>query len=136
MAISQPIVGQPVSVELWGKPITDEVNRITPLVASTAWADLTLTNGWVNLGAPRANTSWRLLGGFCILRIGMKNGTSGASCFTLPAAARPSYYIDTQVRCESAMGWLNFDSSGNAVVFVAAGGANTFVGGLVVYPLV
>lgn len=131
MAITVPVVNTALSVSAFGKPVADQLNSIAP----TAWTDLTLSNGWSNVVGSRPNTGWKTQGGFGILRIAMKGGTSGLACFTLPAAARPTYYIDSQIRCGPGMGWINFDSTGSTVLFVANGGDNTLAAGLIVYPL-
>lgn len=98
MAISTPVVGQPVSVELWGKPITDETNRITPIangvnivgyanfVAATIPSGYTQANltmnatGSIAKGITFATTGWTILTAGCYLIFGqyLLSGTAGA----------------------------------------------------------
>lgn len=92
MAITAPIAGQPVSVENWGKPVTDEINRMTPLVvAATAWANATLANGWTNYGGGAQVLQYRKIGDIVYLRGSLKSPGGGApvTITTLPAGFRP-----------------------------------------------
>jgi hypothetical protein len=56
----------------------------------TAWTAPTLTNSWVNFGAPYETAGYRRDAlGFVHLKGVVKSGTAGASIFTLPAGYRP-----------------------------------------------
>jgi hypothetical protein len=61
--------------------------RLTP----EAWITPTLTNGWVNYGAPRQNMSFRKTPtGDVVIRGSVKNGANNTVVFTLPVGYRPA----------------------------------------------
>lgn len=54
----------------------------------TAWTDVSFSNSWVNYGSGQ-DVQYRLNGDKVELRGRMKDGTLGATAFTLPADFRP-----------------------------------------------
>ena len=89
MAIVRPVTKTKIATVSWGIPITDEVNRMTPLVvAPTAWTALTLTNGWVVVGGWQV-PQYRKIGDIVYLRGLMQSGTFNSTAATLPAGFRP-----------------------------------------------
>lgn len=90
MAIARPVTKTIISTTAWGIPITDEVNRLSPLVdrvQATAWTTLPLTNGWVSYDANRP-AQVRKVGDICYLRGVIRTGTWGPFA-TIPAGYRP-----------------------------------------------
>lgn len=94
MAITPPTPQTMVNATTWGKPITDEVNRMTPLVvAPTAWVNFTLTNSWTNdSGAPPAG--YRKVNDIVYLRGSVSGGGSNTSLGTLPVGFRPPTQVN------------------------------------------
>lgn len=92
MAIIRPVTKTIISSLGWGIPITDEVNRLTTVVASlqpTPWAGLTLQNGWTNYGGGYDVASYRKVGDMVQVKGTVRNGTVGQVWATLPVGYRP-----------------------------------------------
>lgn len=88
MAIAVPVAATALSVASFGKPVVDEINRITPITTVTAWTTPTFTNNWVNAGGSQA-AQFRKIGDVVYLRGAISNGTMATSAFTMPAGFRP-----------------------------------------------
>jgi hypothetical protein len=95
MAIVRPTTKTLISTTNWGIPITDEVNRLTPLVDNktpTAWVPITLMNGWTNFDANAYGVlAYRKIGDIVYMRGAVAGGT-GDIC-NLPVAARPAKHL-------------------------------------------
>jgi hypothetical protein len=108
MAITRPTTKTVISTTQWGVPITDEVNRLSPIVdgrTPTAWTNVTLQNGWVN--APGYTTQYRKIGDIVYLRGRVQGGTMQTTCFTLPSGFRPPMQMDMATASADAGGnWI------------------------------
>jgi hypothetical protein len=129
MAITVPATGDQISATNFGKPVADQLNALVP----TAWQYLTLQNGWQNFGSGRANCSCRRDGAIVTVRVAMKLGTSGLTCFNLPSGYRPAADMDFLIRCGPAIGFFNIVASGDCALFVAMTGDNTAVLGTAMF---
>lgn len=92
MAILRPVTKTLISSSSWGVPITDEVNRLSPLVdgrTPTAWTNVAFTNGWSNQGGGSQGVQYRKSGDMVQMRGQMGNGVMGSVAFTLPSGFRP-----------------------------------------------
>ena len=91
MPIAVPIAGSEVNVTNFGKPVADEVNRMTPLVvAPTAWVNLSLVNGWVNFSGYYP-CQYRKIGDIVYVRGSLSEPNSATGTFaTLPIGFRPT----------------------------------------------
>jgi hypothetical protein len=144
MAIPIPVTKTLIATVPWGIPITNEVNRLGPLVdgrTPTAWVNLTLTNGWTNAGgasqpvgvAKGSNALW--------LRGGMNAGTVGLPFATLPAGYRPVgtftflNYSYTSIGVSICAITINASSGTLQVDAVTNMGTVSFVGLYLVSPL-
>lgn len=90
MAIVRPITKTLISSATWGVPITDEVNRLSPLVdgrTPTVWTGVVFQNGWATAGGWQPG-QYRKVGDVVQLR-GNITGTAPATAFTLPTGFRP-----------------------------------------------
>lgn len=128
MAIARPTTKTIISTTGWGVPITDEVNRLSPIVdgrTPTAWTAVVFANGWVNLDAPRA-CQYRKIGDMVYMSGCMASGTMGATAFTLPAGFRPRSNIAFITQISGGVGNLTILSSGAVNVTVASTGTNGF----------
>lgn len=89
MAISRPTTKTIISTSGWGVPITDEVNRMTPLViAPTAWVNASYLNGWSTFPGYQP-AAYRKIGDIVYLRGVIANGTMNTDAFYLPTGFRP-----------------------------------------------
>lgn len=87
--------------------------------ADTGWVAPTLTNSWVNYEASPTThhpAAYRVVGSELQIRGFIKNGTTGAAIFTLPAGARPTF--SDRFVCEANNG----SGTGSATVSVNASG--------------
>jgi hypothetical protein len=140
MAINRPTTKTIISTNGWGIPITDEVNRLTTWQLAqvpSAWTNLPLLNGWVNIGGSRPTTAVRKFGELVVLRVALMSGNigGGISPFTIPAGYRPGYYLDAWARCGPTYAFLNIDTAGTAAIFPAASADNSGLYATVVYPV-
>lgn len=98
MAITPPVAGQEISATAWGIPITNEVNRLTPLVDSMAvgaWVNMALNAPYTNVGGARALSSYRKRGVMVDIRMSINNAAAGGgNMFTLPVGHRPTHTLD------------------------------------------
>jgi hypothetical protein len=91
MAILRPITKTLISSASWGIPITDEVNRLTPLVDGakpTAWTNFTMLNGWVTFDTYQP-AAYRKVGDMVQIRGIIASGSQNLACCVLPAGFRP-----------------------------------------------
>ena len=117
MAIATPVAGTGLSVSTFGKPVVDEINRMTPLVvAAPSWTNLTLQNSWTNAGGTRPPSSFRKMGDLVYIRIAATGGGNGTVVTTLPAGNRPQYTWDFMGRDSSV--W-NVNADGTVVFYGA-----------------
>lgn len=119
MPITRPTTKTIISTTGWGIPITDELNRLTPLVdgrTPTAWVTVAaFTGGWVSFDATRP-PQYRKIGDVVFLRGVVKNGAINSSAFTLPAGYRyPVGDMSFIVDSNAAVGSVNVGSNGNVV---------------------
>jgi len=87
---------------------------------------LTLTNGFVNSGSPRAPTSYRKVGDIVELRLAVRNGTNNLVIATLPVGFRPPYLLDFMGRDGGGAGVFNIQADG-AIVWYGSLANNTIV---------
>lgn len=86
MAIPIPVTKTRIATVPWGIPITNEVNRLTAVVAATPWVQVTLQNGYAH-GAPPV--MYRKVGDIVYVR-GLMTGTGTfVTAFNLPVGFRP-----------------------------------------------
>jgi hypothetical protein len=114
MAITRPTTKTVISTTQWGVPITDEVNRLSPIVdgrTPTAWTAPTLLNGWTNYSG--YVTQYRKIGDVVQIRGGVQGGTLGANIFVLPSGYRPPSQTQFPVSSYSVVGIITIDGSGN-----------------------
>lgn len=139
MPIPRPTTKTIISTTGWGIPVTDEVNRLTPLVdsnvtrigaletttAKTAWTAPVLGNGWVNLGSGYSPVVYCKEGQWVHIEGVMKNGTIPSVAFTLPVGYRPTRgYL--QISCASGTSFGFCEILTNGQVYVASGAAGSF----------
>jgi hypothetical protein len=112
MAIPIPISRTKIATAPWGIPITNEVNRLTTqsdknttdvaalktATATTAWAAVSLLNGWVV--SPGSPVMYRKIGDIVYLKGRMQSGAMLQNAFVLPVGFRPP--ITQQFPCGSA----------------------------------
>ena len=93
---------------------------ITPI-----WTAPTLTNSWVNFGSGYNNAGYyKDKSGFVHLRGLVKNGTSGASIFTLPSGSRPTGQCLFRVDANGGIGRVDVNTNGTVVLVT---GQNPYV---------
>lgn len=92
--------------------IRDNLNE---LVCDNSWTAPTLTNSWVNYGAPYQVAQYRRQGGCVYLRGLIRSGTVATPAFTLPSGYRPSVTICRIVMANLNYGRLDISSSGTVV---------------------
>lgn len=108
MAILRPVTKTLISSSSWGIPITDEVNRLTPLVDAakpTAWTNLTLQNGWTASTASMA-PQYRKVGDMVQIRGSVGGGSPGTTIVTLPAGFRSFQDINQVSAMYNGATWL------------------------------
>ena len=106
MPITVPAAGQMVSAELFGAPVANEVNRLTPLVdgrTPTPWVTCTLQNSWGHY-AGQQPLSYRKVGDIVYMRGCVSGGTIGSTLTTLPAGFRPPILLAFPLVCTLAAG--------------------------------
>lgn len=100
-------------------------------VAPSAWGEwtaLSLSNSWVTYGGSYPTPGWCRAFGLVALRGVIKDGTTGASAFTLPASARPAALMLVPTLCSGREGaTLQIGTDGTAVVSLNSGGTNGWV---------
>jgi hypothetical protein len=112
MAITVPAEGQIVSATTFGKPVADEVNRLTTLTTPPAWIPVTtFQNGWSNFDAVQV-AAYRKIGDLVYLRGVIKGGTVPNVAFTLPAGYRPTQTCGFAVNANEVAGVINVRTSG------------------------
>ena len=133
MAIARPVTKTKISTVDFGIPVVDFVNAWTP----TAWALLTLQNGWTAFGAQYASPQYRKVGDMVQLIGAIKNAAAVTSpgqsqIGVLPTGYRPPLNMITTVIFGGSDGWggmgrLDINSTGGVLVTVSAGmtGAHT-----------
>jgi hypothetical protein len=92
MAITRPIPNTALSVTNWGGPITDEVNRMTPIATVTPWTALPYNSPWTNFGSGYQVGQYRKNGDNVEVRGFASPGTSAPAssiAYTLPVGFRP-----------------------------------------------
>jgi len=125
MAITVPTIGSEIDVVTFGKPVVDEVNRLTTLTGSnvpTAWTNAALQNGWVNLGGIQPNAMYRKVGDIVYCRGRIASGTMGLVMFNLPVGFRPpgitlSFLVGSIVAANWAPGIVEVDNAGDVKAF-------------------
>jgi hypothetical protein len=80
------------------------------------FTDATYENSWVSYGSPHYGAGYRLAGKTVTLRGVVKNGTVGASIFTLPSNMRPTKNLIMVVLSNGAIGRVTIVSDGTVVV--------------------
>lgn len=104
MAITPPVAGQQITVEAFGIPITNEVNRMTPITTVTAWTQATLQNGWAHQAGQVVQ--YRKVGDMVQIRGRMDGGTSGfVAYFLLPVGFRPPYLMQSAIAVVKGGAW-------------------------------
>jgi len=95
MAINRPTTKTIISTTQWGVPITDAVNANTTDVAAlktatavTPWTNLTLLNGWTNVGG-FGTAQYRKVGDMVQLRGLVTGGAISAVIGNLSVGFRP-----------------------------------------------
>ena len=96
-----------VAADVANKGYVDSVEAVTLA---------TLGNGWVNYGAPYANTGFYKDRGRVYLIGAVKDGTLNTTLFPLPVGYRPASRMEFVVRANTGTGYVYVDSSGNVVV--------------------
>lgn len=123
MAITVPVAGQEISVSTFGKPVADEVNRLTPLVDNrswSAWQPIAFNAPWTNYGGAYPPTQVRKSVGLDLLMVrgGITGGNANTNVGTLPAGYRPAYQFEfiTYIYA-GGVGWsqIAFQTSGNVI---------------------
>jgi hypothetical protein len=97
------------------KPQQSVDNLRNTLIPAT-FTDATYENSWVSFGSPHYDAGYRLAGKTVTLRGVVKNGTVGASIFTLPSNMRPTKSLVMVVLSNSAIGRVTIVSNGTVVV--------------------
>lgn len=132
MAINRPITKTIISTTAWGIPITDEVNRIASLTDSrtpTTWTNLTLVNGWANLGGGNETFQYRKVGDMVQIRGMITGGAWNTTVATLPTGFRPLGALNSNVLSQgmppagNPPPQLNINAAGVIAVYYGAGGA-------------
>jgi hypothetical protein len=106
---------------------TDGTRAIHPAGMKTAmtpeaWITPTLTNGWVNFGAPRENLSFRkTVTGDVVIRGSVKNGATGTVVFTLPVGYRPANERQFPTVAGGQLGSVVVSSTGTVALTLGAG---------------
>lgn len=120
MAIIVPAAGDVIDAALFGKPVADEINRMTPITTVTAWTNVAFLNGWSNQSAQLQGVQYRKIGDIVYIRgVAKPNASpSGQPAFVLPPGFRIP--LDMQVSTGSYTStWVlaRFDvtASGNVV---------------------
>jgi hypothetical protein len=94
--------------------ITTNLNALVPLLSDTGWTSTgTMSNSWVNTGAPWQTAQYRLKSGIVYIEGTIKSGSAAATIFTLPVGMRPLNQL--QFTCPSG--------TGNATGQITSGGA-------------
>lgn len=94
--------------------VTTPLNSLVPLLSDTGWTSTgTMSNSWVNTGAPWQTAQYRLKSGIVYIEGTIKSGSAAATIFTLPVGMRPLAQL--QFTCPSG--------TGNATGQITSGGA-------------
>ena len=132
MPIAIPVAGAEITAEAFGIPITNEVNRMSPLVvASTAWVTLPFNtaNGWRAAGGYQA-PQYRKVGDIVYLRGTAErspNTPLDGAIATLPAGFRPPATISSMCQTYGALVRTDINSVGVITAlasYVVGTGAN------------
>jgi hypothetical protein len=117
MAINPPVAGSEINATAWGIPLTNEVNRLTPLViAPTAWVALPLNTGagWAAAGGYQA-PQYRRINDIVYLR-GTANRTPNTPVdgviATLPSGFRPPATVSDMCQVYGALIRTDIGSNG------------------------
>lgn len=148
MPIPRPVTKTKIATVSWGIPMTDAVNKavdtdIPALQAwktantPTAWVNLTLTNGWVALGAPHPPARYSKTGDLVYVMFGVKNGSNGVALATLPSGFRPVYSVTFMGRAGGAPPTviLQINSDGTIVPYYPAGATTDLCAASVIFPI-
>lgn len=128
MAIVVPTDGAIISAGVFGKPVADEINRITPLVNGaipTAWTALSLANGWTNIGGGLAPMQYRKVGDVVQLRGVIVPGSWEIPFAQMPVGFRPPWGLigqaiaSTIITCQ-----LGINTDSNLIAYKPAGSPN------------
>ena len=112
MAITVPTAGDALSVTTFGKPVADEINRITPITTVSAWTAVTFQNGWLDYAGGYQTTQYRKIGDIVYVR-GLVKGTAGSTTiFTLPTGFRPLLSMQFPTEAGGAYGFGTVYSNG------------------------
>lgn len=120
MPIIVPQPGQDIDATLFGKPVADELNRITPLViAPTAWVNCTMLNGWAALGAGYRTPRYRKISDLVYVEAYVSaTAPTSDTMFQMPTGFRPPLHLQISGSAYSggpAMCSVTFQSDGNVL---------------------
>jgi hypothetical protein len=136
-------ISHAITPELWTMSVEFEQDgsvaspQVTPSptpnngVIDGTWIAPTLTNSWVDYGAPWTTAGYRRDGNRVTLKGLIKNGTVGSSVFTLPVGYRPG--ADMHVPAHSSSTTTGAASAGTAHTHPVTdkGGLNVYANGQV-----
>lgn len=111
MAILRPVTKTLISSSSWGIPITDEVNRLTPLVDGAkagAWQAMALANGWANFNGGYSTAMYRKRGDMVDCKGTISGGATGSVFASLPVGFTPASNV--QPTCRD--GYINLAANG------------------------
>ena len=127
MAINPPVSKTIINSATWGIPITNEVNRLTTAQQAgvpTAWTNLTLQNGWVNVGGAQPLAMYRKVADMVYLRGRIASGTLNTAMFTMPVGFRPlalhTFQVPSIVGGTWGFGVVEFAQDGSAAAYAPA----------------
>lgn len=138
MAIPIPVSRTKIATASWGIPITNEVNRLTPIAdtnatditalkaatAVTAWANLTLQNGWTNY-AGYGTARYRKVGDIVYLMGGAQSGAVGSVVCTIPVGFRSPQTFQIPQATWAGVGVITVGNDGTIGM---TSGDNRFIG--------
>jgi hypothetical protein len=127
MAITPPVQGDIVSVQAFGIPVANEINRMTPLVvAPTAWTQVAFSGAWVNHSGTHP-VKYRKNGDVIEVRGVATGGALNTTMWTFPAGFRPIHDIGFVVYAGTTNpGYVTVDQTG-AVIMQQIGTLGGFV---------
>lgn len=98
--------------------VIEDITTVQPTDGSMAgvWTAPSLTNGWLNWGAPYQFAQYRRVGDEVQLRGVIKSGTIGQSAFTLPVGFRPPANTQFAVETNNTHGCIDIKSAGDVVI--------------------
>lgn len=138
MAITVPVANTALSVAGFGKPVADEVNRLTPLVPGLTFTNLTLNAPWVAMGSGHPPTRYaKFANNSVMVQFGCSGGGSGGVIATLPSGFRPTYTATFLVRSGGSPPVIIIQIGTDGVItpYFPAGATGDICAGIGVIPL-